>query len=141
MSPKLLPLAAVVVSLFLTAARGDGPSAELIGQPVSGAGRELTALAFDRDDILWIGSRYGGIYACRQGQFYVCNAYNTPIPDDGIAAICVDQHNTKWFASTRGYVFSFDGERWRVILESKATARCSAGSHRFVATPTIASGS
>lgn len=122
MSSRLLLIGTSVLLLASTALRGAEPlDIELQGETVSGVGHELTALAFDRDDTLWIGCRYGGIYAYRQGKFFLYNAYNTPLPDEGIAAICVDQHNTKWFASRRGYLFSFDGKQWRIILKSKAT--------------------
>jgi ligand-binding sensor domain-containing protein len=122
MSPKLLPLAASAVLLLLAAARAgvdEPPRVELQGEPVSIIGNELTSLAFDRDETLWIGSRYRGICACRNRQYHLYNAYNSPIPDEGISAIYVDRNNTKWFGSERGYLYSFDGKRWHVYSASQ----------------------
>lgn len=131
MPSKFLPLTACVAFLVLDAAQGEErPSAELVGVPVDGVGIELTSLAFDRDETLWIGSRYWGIYAYRHGRFFLYNAYTAPIPDEGISAIFVDPNNTKWFGSERGYLYSFDGKQWQVFTASKVprdsigTIRC-----------------
>ena len=116
--PRLLPLVAICLLLGPAIARADQPSppsAALKGDPVPGVFQELTALAFDRDDALWIGSRYWGILAFRKGKFELFDAYNTPIPDNGITAIYVDKNNTKWFGSDGGHLYSFDNARWQVF--------------------------
>lgn len=120
MSGRLHSLLAAIILLMASAAWADGaPQAELQGEPVGGIGGELTSLAFDRDGTLWIGSRYAGIFVYRQGKFFVHNAYNTPVPDEGISAVYVDAKNVKWFGSERGYLYSFDGKRWQVFAASQ----------------------
>ena len=84
---------------------------------------ELTSVAFDRDGVLWIGTRFAGVQAFQDGRFSLFDQYNTSIPDAGVAAICVDSQNTKWFATQRGYLYSFDNARWQIYkLEAVATA-------------------
>ncbi len=85
------------------------------GAPVRSLPTDVTSLGLDRDGILWIGSRYSGIYAMIHEQATLFNQYNTPIPDCGISAIFVDRDNTKWFGSSRGFLCSFDNTHWKVF--------------------------
>ena len=139
MSRTLLPLAASFLLLSACTARVDSPSpppavsqgkssaaaseaevalGESQGDPVPGPFGDLESLAFDRDGVLWIGSRYSGIFAFRDGRFYLYNVFNTPIPDRGITAVYVDGNDTKWFGSGRGYIYSFDNTHWKVYPTS-----------------------
>lgn len=141
MSGRLHSLLAAIILLMASAAWADGVTqAEFQGEPVGGIGGELTSLASDRDGTLWIGSRYAGIFVYRQGKFFLHNAYNTPIPDDGISAVYVDAKNVKWFGSERGYLYSFDGKRWQVFAASQEPRDSIALSVAFAAMETVAFG-
>lgn len=105
------------IALFLGSASTHADQDRLIefkGQPVSGVVGDVVGLIVDRDDVLWIGTDSFGIFACRDGKFTLYDVYNTPIPDNRIAAIYVDQNSVKWFLSGRGYLYSFDNVKWRV---------------------------
>lgn len=84
------------------------------GDVVTGIVGELTSIAYDRDGVLWIGSRYLGIFACKDGKFTLFNQQNAPIPDVGIAKVFVDRRNVKWFVSAGGALCSFDNSKWHV---------------------------
>ena len=134
MLPRLLALTfGFLLSVTIAAQGAETPRTELQGEPYGGALRELTSLAFDRDGTLWIGSRYNGILAYRQEKFFLYNAYNSPIPDEGISAVYVDAKNTKWFGTVRGYLYGFDGKRWQIFTvakdprESRETITCIRG--------------
>lgn len=78
-------------------------------------GSHITALAFDQDSVLWIGSFCSGIIAHYDGQFKLFDRLNTNIPDNQISEIFVDKDNTKWFGTTHGYVFTYDNVKFEVL--------------------------
>jgi uncharacterized protein (TIGR03067 family) len=93
---------------------------------------ELAAVAFDHEGVLWLGSRSSGVQAFQDGRFSLFDQYNTTIPDAGIAAICVDSQNTKWFATRRGYLYSFDNAKWQIHkLDARATCLCADNKDRI----------
>lgn len=125
----------VIILLMKVAIAGAAapPSAETQGEQVPGLFDGATSLAFDRDGTLWIGSYQSGVFAFRGGKFFLFDAYNTPIPDNGISAVYVDQNNTKWFGSRRGYLCSFDNRRWQVHpTAAEAENESDVGSIRFI---------
>lgn len=68
----------------------------------------------DYDDNIWIGSNVGLIKYDRR-DFHIYNTSNSPIAEDVVWSITVDQDNILWFASCRfrqGGLMKFDGENW-----------------------------
>jgi hypothetical protein len=51
--------------------------------------------------------------AFKDGDFTLLDQYNTPIRDCGIQTVYVDRHNTKWFITSRGNLYSFDNSVWK----------------------------
>lgn len=78
--------------------------------------RLVTALAFDAQDTLWIGTSCSGVYTYRDGAIqHHWDAYNTPpLPDSGIQSIAIDTRGTRWMVSRRGFIYSLDTGGWTV---------------------------
>jgi len=72
------------------------------GDPIASVSGELTSLAFDDDNVLWIGTRHSGLVAFKDGKFTLFDQYNTPLMDCGITEIAVDTSNGKWISTERG---------------------------------------
>ena len=71
-------------------------------------------IEIDNNDNVWIATDVGLIKYDRK-DFYLYNTSNSPIPEDIVWAIAVDQDNVLWFASCRfrqGGLVRFDGENW-----------------------------
>jgi len=90
------------------------------GEPIGAVPNELTSLAFDRDGILWIGSRYSGLIALKDCRFTLFDQYNSGLTDCGIHQILVDKKNTKWVIGGRGALFSFDNSQWKQIAPAES---------------------
>jgi hypothetical protein len=78
------------------------------------------ALAFDKDNILWMSILRGidgfdGIIAYNNKKFHVFDLYNTRIPHASVNNIFVDNQNIKWFGNKRGEVFTFDNKQWKIL--------------------------
>lgn len=74
----------------------------------------ISDINVDYDDNVWIGSNVGLIKYDRKN-FHLYNTSNSPIPEDVVWAIAIDQDNILWFASCRfreGGLVSFDGKNW-----------------------------
>jgi ligand-binding sensor domain-containing protein len=100
-------------------------------QPASSSGSlfnvDINALAFDRDDYLWLGTNQGVLVSYNPGKIFDGGMYfqKIKIPDvvEGLAvylleteevtSITVDGGNRKWFGTARSGVFLFspDGTR------------------------------
>lgn len=85
------------------------------GEVLDGLLGDISALAIDKNNLLWIGLRYGGIAVLENNHFRVFDRYNTNIPDARITAIFVDNNNVKWFGTIGGYVYTFDDREWRIM--------------------------
>ena len=119
-------------------ARGNGPASvtnhDLVapapaerglfgGEPIESVPSELTSLAFDHDGVLWIGSKYSGAVAFKDGRFTLFDQYNTPLNDAGVSAVFVDAKNTKWFVAARRHaIYTFDNLQWKEIATGEAGA-------------------
>ncbi|MEE8186745.1 MAG: hypothetical protein V3T99_03670 [Nitrososphaerales archaeon] len=71
-------------------------------------------VAVDKNDNIWIGSDTGLIGFNRR-DFTVFNTSNSPIAEDIVWSISVDQDNVLWLASCRfrqGGLMKFDGNNW-----------------------------
>jgi len=73
------------------------------------------SLAFDNNDVLWIASMIGGVIAYYDGNYYVFDRLNTPIPDGSITAVFVDKDDVKWFGTFLGHIYTFDNKEWTII--------------------------
>jgi streptogramin lyase len=102
--------------IWLTSREPAGPAPMIapVGQPVPAVFGELTSLAVDHTDIVWIGS-HAGVFSLRNGKLSLFDAHNTAISDAAITAIYVDPNNTKWFGSAQGNLYSFDNARWQAF--------------------------
>jgi uncharacterized protein (TIGR03067 family) len=94
------------------------------GEPITSVPNELTSLAFDHDGVLWIGSRYSGVIAYKDGRFTLFDPYNTPMNQAGISSILVDATNTKWFVAwPRGAIYTFDNSIWKEMKTGETQIR------------------
>lgn len=89
-----------------------------LGLLIDGLPGRPTCLVQDRQGAIWIGLEYRGVARYSNGELRLFDAYNAHLPDQGIQDILVDQQDVKWFATTRGYLLSYDDrrphrQRWR----------------------------
>jgi len=80
-------------------------------------GLSVNAFAFDLLDNVWVGTdnglaQFDGISPVG---WIVYNMSNSPIPDNKITAIAVDNKNIKWIGCSNGMLASFDGSKWMII--------------------------
>jgi hypothetical protein len=118
MNCRLLAVALGALTCAGCAPGSEGSTAQgvTVGDPVASVPRELTSLAFDHDGTLWIGTKYSGILAFKDGQFRLFDQYNTPMNYAGVSSVLVDANNTKWFvAHPPGAIYSFDNSQWKEI--------------------------
>lgn len=67
------------------------------------------------DESVWAGT-YVGIIKINKNTREVThfNKQNSPIPDDRISNIVVDNSNKKWIATQHGYLYSYDDNDWTI---------------------------
>lgn len=58
---------------------------------------EITALAVDKDDVVWIGTKYEGVIRMNGDSRVMMNMDNSPITSNSIRKIVIDQNDAKWF--------------------------------------------
>jgi hypothetical protein len=96
------------------------------GEVLSGiVGLYASPLAIDKDNILWIGT-YNSIVALHDNQFQTFDLYNTRIPHSSVSQILVDKSNKKWFGTGSGDIFTFDNQKWDVLLTPEKISSISA---------------
>jgi hypothetical protein len=86
-------------------------------------GLNVNAFAFDLADSIWVGTDNGlalfnGISSAG---WKVYNSKNSPIPDNKITAIAVDNKNIKWIGFSNGNLAAFDGYKWMIIDKYSGT--------------------
>lgn len=74
----------------------------------------INTLAKDNDNI-WAGSRVGIVKInISSGEITHYNKQNSPIPDDHILDIVVDNDGKKWISTLQGYLYSYNNSEWNV---------------------------
>jgi tetratricopeptide (TPR) repeat protein len=79
----------------------------------SGRCPEITSLAIDRGNSLWIGTRFSGLYRTTSGKTEHFDASNPPIESMNIDSVFVASDNTTWVIS-RSQVLSYKDQSWTV---------------------------
>lgn len=73
----------------------------------------LTAIAFDHNNVKWIGTLDKGLIKYDELNFVSFNTANSSIPDNRINCISVDPQNRVWVGTDFG-IGVFDGSNWTV---------------------------
>jgi hypothetical protein len=80
-------------------------------------GLYVNAFAFDLGDSVWVGTdnglaKFNGVSP--EG-WEIYNSKNSPIPDNKITALAVDNKYIKWIGCSNGNLVSFDGNKWIIF--------------------------
>jgi streptogramin lyase len=73
----------------------------------------LTAIAIDQDGVKWMGSLDKGFISYNDIEFTNYNEINSPLPDNKINCISVDNMNKIWIGTNFG-IAVFDGTNWTI---------------------------
>lgn len=74
---------------------------------------EITSLAMDKGNELWIGTRFSGLYRTTSGKTENFDSSNAPIESMNIYSVFVASDNTTWVLS-RSQVLSYKDQSWTV---------------------------
>jgi len=103
------PLAAGPVATLITADDQSILTDTLIGD-------SITALASVSDTELWVGTQCSGLFTLRDGKIDKrYRARQDQLPDDGIGALHTDPQGALWATTRYGYLYAFDGMRWKIF--------------------------
>jgi len=83
----------------------------------------VTTLAFDKDGILWIGTR-NGLASYGSSDWSIYTSENSPLPNNSIIDIEIGTDNSKWIVTISG-VAKYNLEGWEIFtdLNSRLPAR------------------
>lgn len=69
----------------------------------------------------WIGTDQKGIVVYNDKEWKIYDDTNSPLPDNFINCIFIDNDNTKWIGTYNGGIAKFDGTTWQIFNKSNST--------------------
>jgi hypothetical protein len=96
------------------------------GEIVKGIPGSPSIIAFDKDNVVWMGvnrianisrgfDSFNGVVACHHNRFQIFDGYNTRGLRGKMTAIFVDKQNIKWFGNEWGEIFTYDNRQWKKL--------------------------
>jgi ligand-binding sensor domain-containing protein len=82
-------------------------------QQYAGIRNEIRCLALDRNDTLWIGTAFDGLWKFDGQSYVVFDTTNSGLPSNHIGDMQFDAQGTLWLATPKGLT-RFDGNEWIV---------------------------
>ena len=76
--------------------------------------RFVTCVAFDSNNVKWIGTRYTGLYRFDDKHWTNYNPSNSLLPDKHINCIIIDRDQMIWMGTDKGLAI-FDGKDWMIF--------------------------
>ena len=96
----------------------------IVNHPLTAGGFPFAAGAtcvdFDSFDNKWVGAYSGGVGKFDGSNWTIYTTANSPLPEDKIWSIAVDQDNVVWIGTETAGLVKFDGVNWTIYNTSNS---------------------